>query len=78
MSVFAKYYYLDALCFVFWYFLRILLGSRPNGSCPRELGVQALGNAKQKNQVKTEKREVTKSRADLVELRVFPTDSYVV
>lgn len=54
------------------------MGVDPNGSCPRELGMQALGNSKQKNQVKTEKREVTKSRADLVELRVFPTDLYVV
>jgi len=50
----------------------------PNSACPRELGMQALGNVKQKNQVKTEKREVRKSMADLVRLTVFTTDLYVV
>lgn len=54
------------------------MGLDANGSCPRELGMQALGSVKQKNQVKTEKREVRKSRADLVGLTVFTTVLYMV
>lgn len=54
------------------------MGIDPNGSCPREPGMQALGNVKQKNQVKTEKREGRKSRVDLVGLTVFTTDLYLV
>lgn len=54
------------------------MGTDSNGSCHIEPCMQALGNVKQKNQMKTEKRRLERVRADFVLIAVFATELYVV